>query len=231
MLLQSIDRFAGGGHFCFCFGNRGPLTGSAFRFDLLFEIVETAARRFCGRVQIQILRREPLLEVVQFLAQLRGALLHIRDGRVVLGGDDPLAGRSSTSCRTQLSLGRRQLALGLIEVGGEAFGGGQQLVFVPLGRDDIVARPECVDFLPFRRYFLLQRLDRVAQLVSAGPRRFLVGGGQMLLVDAGQGIHQSRQKLPLRALSAQQDHLSALDGFSAQHMPHPVDRIAPDIGR
>jgi len=64
------------------------------------------------------LRGEPLLEVAQFLAQLRGALLHIRYGRVVLGGDDPLAGRSGTPCCTQLSLGRRQFALGLIEVGG-----------------------------------------------------------------------------------------------------------------
>jgi len=53
----------------------------------------------------------------------------------------------------------------------------------------------------------------------------------MLSVDTGQSIHQSRQKLPLRTLGAQQDHLSALDGFSAQHMPHPVDRIAADIGR
>jgi len=118
LLPQLLDGFASRRHFSFCFGNCGSLTRGAFRFDLLFEIVEPPARRLYRRIQIEILRGEPLLEVAQFLAQLRGALLHIRYGRVVLGGDDPLAGRSGTPCCTQLSLGRRQFALGLIEVGG-----------------------------------------------------------------------------------------------------------------
>ena len=97
-----LDGFAGGGHFSFRFGNRGSLTGSAFRFDLLFEIVEPPSRGFYGRVQTHILWCEPLLEVMQLLAQLRGAPLQICDGRVVPGGDEPLAAeaafRTARSC-------------------------------------------------------------------------------------------------------------------------------------
>ena len=52
LLLQLVNGFAGGGHFSFRFGNRGSLTGSAFRSDLLFEIVEPRSRRLYGRVQI-----------------------------------------------------------------------------------------------------------------------------------------------------------------------------------
>ena len=168
---------------------------------------------------------------MKLLAQLRGTLLHIRNGRVVLRRDQRLARRSGVAYRAQLPLGRRQLALGFIEAGGEAFGRGQQLVFVPLRGNDIVARPECLYLLPFRRYLLLQRLNRIAQLVGAGPCRFLVSSRQMLLVDARQCIHQLRQKLPLRTLGAQQHHLSALDGFSAEHLPHAVDRIVADLWR
>src|SRR5271165_118880 len=174
LLLQLLGGFAGGGHFSFRFGNRGSLTGSALRFDLLFEVVEPRSLGFCVRVQIQILRCEPLQEIMQLLAQLRGAPFQICDGRVVLGGDEPLARRSGVPYRAQLSLGRSQLALGLIEGGGEAFCCGQQLVLVSLSRDDIVGRPECLYLLPFRRHFFVQGLNRVAQLVDTASRRFLV---------------------------------------------------------
>jgi hypothetical protein len=160
LLLQLLDGFAGGGHFSFRFGNRGSLTGSAFRF--LFEIVEPPSRGFYGRVQTHILWCEPLLEVMQLLAQLRGAPLQICDGRVVPSGDEPLASRSGVLYRAQLPLGRSQIALDRIEVGGEALCCGQQLVFVSLRRDDIVARPECVYFLAFRRHFLVQGLNGFA---------------------------------------------------------------------
>jgi hypothetical protein len=159
LLLQLVNGFAGGGHFSFRFGNRGSLTGGALRFDLLFEVAEPRSRPLYRRVQIQILRCEPLLEIMQLLAQLRGAPFQICDGRVVLGNDERLARRSSVPYCAQLSLGRSQLALGLIEGEGEAFCRGEQLVFVSLRRDDIVARPECLYLLPFRRHFLVQGLN------------------------------------------------------------------------
>ena len=231
LLLQLVNGFSGGGHFSFRFGNRGSLTGGALRFDLLFEVAEPRSRPLYRRVQIQILRCEPLLEIMQLLAQLRGAPFQICDGRIVLGDDEPLARRSGVPYRAQLSLGRSQFALGLIEGGGEAFRRGQQLVLVSLRRNDIVGRPECLHLLPFRRDLFVQGLGRVAQLVGGASRRFLVSSRQVFLVDTGQTIHQSRQELPLRALRAQQHHLGAFDGFRAEHALYAVDRIAPDISR
>ena len=51
----------------------------------------------------------------------------------------------------------------------------------------------------------------------------------MLLVDAGEGIDQAGQELPLRSLGAQLHHLGAFDGFRAQHALRGIDRIAPEI--
>src|SRR5439155_1173534 len=76
---------------------------------------DAPAHRLGRRIQVQILRRETKLELVQLLAQLRAAFLDVRECRIVLGPAKHLAGRNGVAHRTEVAFGGRHVGVCIIE--------------------------------------------------------------------------------------------------------------------
>ena len=115
LLLEPLGCLARAGQFLLRLGEGCALAGRAFGSHLLFEVRQAAAQRLGRRIQIQILRREAKLELVQLLAQLRAAFFDIRERRIVLGAAEHLAGRNGVAHRAEVAFGGRHVGVCVIE--------------------------------------------------------------------------------------------------------------------
>ncbi len=213
------------------FGQRGLRVQAALHRDLAFQLGEAVTPGLDVRIQAHVVRRVVAFQFAQFLADQRGALLEVRERRIVARTRHRTAGGHRLVHRTQAPLGDRDAFVGRVQRGRHTAHARQHLVFLALQRHDVVLDPECLDLVVFLGNPALEFPDLVVRTRQHLGNGFARRRGQVIAIGIDRGVQQRRQQSGLRARRAHLDHRGAAHGTHLDHRLHRGDRVLAEGGK